>query len=249
MHDLARKPGPALGAAPDHDAVGAGGGERRARVLEADDIAVDHDRDAHRLLDPAHEIPIGGAVVELAAGAAVHRDHANAARLGDARQLRRVAAGLVPAGAHLERDREVDRRDRGLHDAPGQVGFAHQRRAGGLVDHLLDRTTEVDVDQRRAAVGIEPRRLGHDFGLAAGQLHRHGEDLGAALGQLHRLPGLADHGLAGDHLRDHQPGAEALDQAPERQVRDPGHRGQDHRLGDLQGSNLDAHILGNPSAA
>ena len=58
-----------------------------------------------RVLDLADEFPIGRPGVELAAGPAMHADHANAAVLGNAGEPRRVAAAVVPAGAHLQGDR------------------------------------------------------------------------------------------------------------------------------------------------
>ena len=75
---------------------------------------------------------------------------------------RRVAVLVVPAGAHLQRDRQIDRPDRRLEDARGLPLVAHQRRAGMAVHHLLDRAAEIDVDEAGAAVGIELGRLGHD---------------------------------------------------------------------------------------
>ncbi len=97
---------------------------------------------------------------------------------------------------------------------------AHQRRAGMAVDHFLDRAAEIDVDDLRAAIGVELGRLGHDTRLAAGELHRHRLFLGAALCHRQRLSRFADHRLARDHLRDHKPGAQPLDQTAKRQIGD-----------------------------
>ena len=87
--ELAGKPGPALRAAPDHHRVGAGRRKRSVGIVEASDVAVDDDRYRDAVLDGAHRRPVGAPVIELAAGAAMHRDEL------DAGLLRRVAP--VPA--------------------------------------------------------------------------------------------------------------------------------------------------------
>ena len=173
----------------------------------------------------------------------MHRDHADAARFGDPRERRRVAIAVIPAGAHLQGDRQVDRLDGGFENPRGMQLVAHQRRAGMAVDHLFHRAAEIDVDQPRAAIGIELRRLRHDPRLAAGELHRHRLLVGAALRHRQRLPGLADRRLAGDHLRHHQRGALLFDHAPERQIGDAGHRRQDHRVCERDGTERNAHGL------
>ena len=185
---------------------------------------------ATAVLDLADEFPIGGAGVELAARAAVHADHANAACFGNPSEPGRIAAAVVPAGAHLQGDRQVHRLDRRLENARGMRFVAHQRRAGMAVDHLLHRAAEIDVDDPRPAIGVELGRLGHHPRLAAGELHRHRLLIGAALRHRHRLARLADHRLAGDHLGDDKPGSEPLDEAAERQIADARHRGEDDRI-------------------
>ncbi len=220
MGDLARKPRTAIGTAPDHGAVRARQAQHLGGVLEGIDVAIADHRDRHRFLDLADEAPVGMAVIELVAGAAMHGDHLHAGILGDARQGRRVAAVHVPAGAHLQRHRQVDRLDHRRDDVAGQLLVAHQRRAGIAIDHLLHRTAHIDVDDRGAAVLVELGGFRHHLGLAAGQLNRHGEFLGAGGRHLHGLAVGADHGLAGDHLGHDQAGAAALGQATERHVRD-----------------------------
>ena len=75
---LSGKPRPALRGAADHDGVGAGSRQRAFGVVERTNVAIDDDRNRHRLLDGAHRRPVGAAVVELAARAAMHGDHVNA---------------------------------------------------------------------------------------------------------------------------------------------------------------------------
>src|SRR5215470_6598677 len=72
--DLPWKPRPALSAAADHDSVRAGARERRLGVVAGPDVAVDHDRDRHRLFHGPHGRPVGAPFVELATRAAVNRD-------------------------------------------------------------------------------------------------------------------------------------------------------------------------------
>src|SRR5262249_54655254 len=130
MGDLGREPWPPVSAAADHDAVGTRLGKRARGVGERRDVAVATYGETHRFLYVADEGPIGMAVVELTARAAVHGDHLDAAGLGDARQLRGVAMRVVPAHTHLQCDRQGHRGDRRLQD-PRRVDFvAHQRRTG-----------------------------------------------------------------------------------------------------------------------
>src|SRR5258708_27253432 len=64
--DLPWKPRPALGAATDHDSVRAGARECGVGVVAGHDVAVDHDRDRHRLLHGAHRPPARVPLVALA---------------------------------------------------------------------------------------------------------------------------------------------------------------------------------------
>ena len=244
MDDLPQKPRPATAAAADHHAVGSRFGETLLDLLERGDVAVCNHRDVHRLLHFSDELPVRPSPIELAAGAPVDRDHLNAAVLGDFGKAGRVACALVPTGPHLQRHRQVNRLDRGLEDARGVDLVTHQSRSGVALDHFLDRTAEVDIDDRGPPVLVELGRLRHDLGLVAGELNRHGVLLGAVRRHFHGPAGPADHGLAGDHLGDDKPGAQALDQTAERHVRHPGHGRQDDSVLQGYGADLNAHFLG-----
>src|SRR5262249_17760158 len=112
--DLPRKPGPALSAAADHDGVRAGARERRLGVVAGPDVAVDHDRERHRLLDGAHGRPVGAPFVELATRAAVNRDELYPRSLSTTGQFRRIYRMVVPPQSHLQ-------------------GYGHRRRGHGRV--------------------------------------------------------------------------------------------------------------------
>jgi hypothetical protein len=154
-----------------------------------------------------------------------------------------VAVAVVPPGAHLEGDRQIDRPHRRLENARGLQFVAHQRRPGVAVDDLLDRAAEIEVDQHGAAIGVEFGRLGHDTGLAAGELDRHRLLLGAASRHRQGLPCFADRRLARDHLGDDERGAVLFDDAPERQIAHPRHRRQDDRVCERDGAKANAHGL------
>ena len=173
----------------------------------------------------------------------MHGDHLDAAVFRDLGEARGVLVGIVPALAHLQRDRQLHRLHRRFQD-PGGLGLvAHQRGAGIAVDHLLHRAAEIDVDDGGAAILVELGGLGHHMRLAAGKLHRHRRFLGHILGHAQRLAVLPDHRFAGDHLGHHQPGAAALDQAAERQVGDARHGRQDHGVLEFHRADLNAHFL------
>src|SRR5258705_7107643 len=108
--DLAWKPRPALSAAADHDSVRARACERGVGVVAGPDVAVDHDRDRHRVLHGAHGRPVGTPFVELATRAAVNRDEFYARCLGATRQFRRIYRTVVPAQSHLQGDGHRRRR-------------------------------------------------------------------------------------------------------------------------------------------
>src|SRR5581483_12256209 len=94
VHDLTQEPGPAIAAAADHHAVGAGAIEGGLGVLERDDVAVGDDGNGDGVLDLADESPVGAPLVELAAGATVNGDHPDTARLGDLRKPGRIPVPL-----------------------------------------------------------------------------------------------------------------------------------------------------------
>src|ERR1700738_3644941 len=94
--DLTGQPGLALRAAADHDRVGTRHFKRGHRLLERCDIAVDDERNTNRALDRAHSAPIGVALVELAARAAMHRNQPHARGLCAVCQLRRVEGVIIP---------------------------------------------------------------------------------------------------------------------------------------------------------
>src|SRR5437879_3827732 len=123
--DLRRKPRPALSAATDHDGVRAGARERGLGVVAGHDVAVDHDRDRHRLLDGAHRRPVGAPLVELATRAAVNRDELYARCLGATRQFRRIDRAVVPTQSHLQGYGYARRRHGRIHKTDRMVEIAH----------------------------------------------------------------------------------------------------------------------------
>ena len=159
--DLAGQPRLALRAAADHDGVGARHFERGHGLLERCDIAVDDERNADRIPDGAHRAPVGLALVELAARAAMHRNQLHAGGLRAARQFRRVERAIVPAEPHLQRHRHFHRRYRRLDQPQGVVEIAHQRRAGLAAGHVARRTAHVDIDDVGAGGFGDPRALRH----------------------------------------------------------------------------------------
>ena len=166
-------------------------------------------------------------------------DHLDPDILRDPRKIGRVETVVIPAHPHLDRDRNVDRRDGRLHQPRRQRNLAHQGRASETVDDLAHRATEIDVDDIRAAIGVEPRRLAHRFRIAAHQLHRDRLLDRIPGGFLDALPRLANRGLAGDHLGDVEARAIAAHQLAERQIGDAGHRRQHDRRVDGHGADLD----------
>src|SRR5580658_9873222 len=100
--ELAGKPRLALGATSDHHPISARSRESRVGIVESFDVAVYNDRNRNALLDCAHCCPIGAALVELTAGAAVHGDESHAGSFRPLGQLRRVARKIIPAEPHFQ---------------------------------------------------------------------------------------------------------------------------------------------------
>src|SRR5271165_7513967 len=111
---------------------------------------------------------------------------------------------------------------------------AHQRRARLAIDHFLHWTAEIDVDDPRAAIGIELCRLGYHPRLAPGKLNRHRLLVRAALRHRSRLPRLTDHRFAGDHFGHDETRPQALDETPEWQIRHTRHWRENNRVVELQ---------------
>ena len=242
--DGAGRPRRAVVGAADHHGVGARILEDRGGVGRRGDIAIGDDRDRDRLLDPGDRPPVGLALVELAARAAMDGDHLHARLLGAAGKQRRVERRLVPAEPHLHRDRHGDRVDHRVDQRHGVVEVAHQRRAGIAAGHLLGRAAHVDVDDVGALARRDARGLGHVVGLAAGKLHhvdrqaRMADTGGAALPALGEL-------AARHHLGNDQSGAVPIGAQAEGLVGDARHRRQEHPVADFDAA--DIQRLGQPT--
>ncbi len=102
-HDLIDKPGLAIATTTDHHAICPRISKRLIRILKRIDIAVDDNRDVHRLLHNANLLPVGMTSVHLAAGTAMDHHHLDASLFSNLGKFRRVEAGVIPTETHLER--------------------------------------------------------------------------------------------------------------------------------------------------
>ncbi len=143
------------------------------------------------------------------------------------------AGAVAQPAAHLDADRNVDRRRDRLDDRGGARGLVEQRRARSRLRHLPDGAAEVDVDEVGARGLDHPRRLGHRARLRAEDLDRERVLVAGDAEVAERaLVPVLDPGAA-DHLRADEPGAEAAPLAAERLHADTGHRRQDEARRDL----------------
>src|SRR6185437_11179159 len=105
-------------------------------------------------------------------------------------------------------------------------------RSPGLA-HLGHGAAHVEVDEVGAGGGDALGGGLHDVGVRAEQLHRDRVLVGVDAQQLGAGALVAVvHGVAGDHLGDHQARAVTLGLQPHEPVADPGQRGQHHAVGD-----------------
>ena len=139
-------------------------------------------------------------------------------------ELEARARAVLDAAPHLHRDRDVDRaRDRG-DDPHRELRILHQMRAGAGLRHLADGAAEVHVDDVRARRTRPSAPPPPSSRLRAEDLDRErmlvGRDAQIAERPLVAVP---DPG-GRDHLRAHEPRAEAAALAAEGLDRDAGHR-------------------------
>ena len=163
-------PRSADGGASDHHRPRPRRLQHRARVLQAPAIAVDGDGNGHGFDDVGDRAPVGFALIELAAGAAVHGDHRDARGLGAARQFGGVALALVPAEPGLQRhgDRYRARTASRIREAASRSRISAAPASAPAT--LPGRATHVDVDDFRARRLDAPGGLGHRGGFAADEL-------------------------------------------------------------------------------
>ncbi len=169
----------------------------------------------------------------------MHGQRGDAGILGDARDVQRVAVLAVPAGADLQRDRNIHRLHHGLHDARDQRFVLEQGGARPDVADLLRRAAHVDVDDLRAVVRVVLRRLGQHAGIVAGDLHAHRLRLALVVHPAQRLGGVPQARIGRGHLGHGQARPQALAQEAEGLVGDAGH-GREHH-GRCDGVGTDAH--------
>ena len=107
------------------------------------------------------------------------------------------------------------------------VGVVEQRGAGAGLADLAHRAAHVEVDQVGARLGDHRRRLAHDVGVVAEQLHRDRVLVGVDAQELgDRALVAVGEPEAGHHLRGHQPRAVAARLQAHEPVADAGQRRQ-----------------------
>ncbi len=214
--------------APDHHPVGPAVAQAHKGIGSGHHIpAADH-RDAHVAPDLGDPAPVGAALVGLLFGARVQGQGGDAGVLGDLRRLDIVQAGLVPAGAELQRHRHAH----GGRDGAQHLGqlrqILEQGRAVAAARHLGRGAAAVDVDDIGAELLDAGRRRSDELGLVTAELHRQRALLGVKVEQVVPLERLrADAGGVGHLGADQAAAAQAQDDPPEDRVRHPGHRRQD----------------------
>ena len=172
----------------------------------------------------------------LRGGARMKGDRGDAG-VGDQsqRQLQTGAVTRLDPGAELDRDRQSGALRRRPCDGNGELGLAQKGGAGTRLQHLRDGTSHVQVDQIRAGGGDGRGRIAHHLGIGAEELDRNRPLVGVnAKHLLGRAPIVVSEGVAGDHLRDREPGAVALGLHAHEPVADAGERGEQDTVSELE---------------
>ncbi len=217
-------PGPALGGATDHHAVGSALYQRLQGLGRTIDVAVYKYRQVDGTLDLGRRLVLSLTGEEIGARAAVHGESRHALALRDARDRDRVAVLAVPARAHLERDRHARGCDHRGQDGCDQRLIAHERGACGPIADLLGGAAEVDVDDLCPEVRVHARGLGHHRRVVAGDLHDAGLGLAAVIEPMARLGRIPEPDVRRHHLGCGDARTHAAAKTAKRQVRDAGHR-------------------------
>ncbi len=202
------------------------------------DVAIHEYRNAGGPLDSRDGLVFGGAGKKIRARAAVHRERGHAFAFGDARDRGRIAAGRVPARAHLERDRDAGGFHDGGQDRAHQRLVAHERGARRAVADLLRRAAEVDVDDLRAHVDVAARGVRHHPGVVARDLHHARLRFAVVIHSQARLGRIPEPHVGRDHFGSRDPGAHAPAELPERAVGHARHRRERKRRRELPGPDL-----------
>ncbi len=190
------------------------------------------------MLDASDGAPVGLALIELAARAAVHRHHADARLLGTACEDWRVECAFVPAEPHLDRHRHLDRANHGLDQRQRMVEVAHQGRAGTAAGDLLGRAAHVDIDDVRPLAGGYTRAFSHMCCLAAGELHHMDGQAGMPYAQVEAGPALGEF-AACHHFGHDQPSAMRMGALAERLVCNTRHRREEHAIADFHAADVE----------
>ncbi len=200
VRNAGQQPRTPLNAAADHDAICARQIQGSASGRGIRDVSIGENRNPDRRLDPCDRRPIRASLVELAARAAVDRDHPDARRLGPHSQLRRVQQILVPAQPSLQRHGHLHRAYHGVDQAQRMVQIPHQRGARTAVGHLLGRATHVDIDDPRTLGLHHARGLRHGRWFPPCELHRRPFDTKRQFRPLPRAGARVEDVDAGDHF-------------------------------------------------
>ena len=229
MAYLRENPGIALSAAADHDGTAAGLFHQGCRRRAVDDVAVADDRDGYGIDDGFDFLPVRLAAIELFPRPSVDGDGSGTSRFSPFGQFRRRKRGVIPAGAHLDRDRDGHGADDGTDDFLCQGQVLHQGRAVAVLDDFLDGTAHIDIDDIGTVFFDDGRCLGHDVRVRAENLHGQGVFPVFDVQQFFcMLVAVADT-LGTDHFRADQGRPIAVGDDPVRRITDAGHRGQDDR--------------------
>ena len=144
--DLFEDPGVARGASADHDGGRTGLLEHGLCGGAVPYIAVGYDGDGHRVHNGFDGAAVDGRRIHLVLRPAVYREGCDARVFEAFREVHTDEVVRVPAGAHLDGDRLVDR----LHDRSGdghrKVRVSQQGRAGVVAGDLRRGAAHVEVD-------------------------------------------------------------------------------------------------------
>ena len=195
----------------------------------------------------AHEVPVGAAGIRLLGGAAVNGHRGGAGILHAAREVGRVAQGVVPARAHLDRDRNANGAGHGANHRGRVFGLAHQAAAGIVLGDLRHRAAHVDVDDVGAHALDDLCRRRHLVRVAAEHLDRDRALLFGVLGVFKRAIDAADEPLGRHHLgHDQTAAAVPFHETAERRVGHARHGRHHQRRFQVHRSDFHARALHQP---
>ncbi len=139
---------------------------------------------------------------------------------------RAFTSSMAPSGADLDGKGKIGRLSHGLKNSGHPLRVAHQRRPRTGLDDLFHRATHIHVDKIGPSLNRHPYRFRQRLRIGTEKLNPKRPVGGRGIEVTAGLAHPPDKTAGTDHLGKGEAAAELTHNRPERQIRDPRHRGE-----------------------